>query len=104
MGAPTLNFLKKKKNVYIYTYDCDTWLYTRNWHNTLDILYSNKKIFKCKCINSKAAGEKPPYLLCSSRRFEMPKSCFVPTVRARQTPACLSFHVPYCFHVEFPIP
>ena len=32
-----------RKRIYIYVYDWITLLYSRNWHNIVNQLYSNKK-------------------------------------------------------------
>ena len=38
----------KKKNVYTYMYNWVTSPYGRNWHNTVNQLYFNKKVKKKK--------------------------------------------------------
>ena len=35
-----------RKRMYVYIYDWVTLLYSRNWHNTVNQLYFDKKIFK----------------------------------------------------------
>ena len=35
-----------RKGMYTYMYDWITLLYSRNWYNTINSLYSNKKFFK----------------------------------------------------------
>ena len=47
------------RKIYIHMYDWVTMLYSRNWHNTVNQLYSNKnKILKIK-INLKNKKKQP---------------------------------------------
>ena len=36
----------EKEKIYIHTYDWVTVLYSRNWHSTVNQLYSYKNLFK----------------------------------------------------------